>query len=99
MEYVHANCDGIVNLHPFNCMPGAIVNAILTKFQKDYDIPVLKVAYDGQEQSNELIRIEAFVHQCRERMESRTGLRPGRALDARSEHERRTAPAEAALSR
>ncbi|MCK5595942.1 MAG: CoA activase, partial [Candidatus Eisenbacteria sp.] len=63
MEYVHANCDGIVNLHPFNCMPGSIVNAILTRLQKDHDIPVLKVAYDGQEQSNELIRIEAFVHQ------------------------------------
>ena len=71
MEYIHANCDGIVNLHPFNCMPGAVVNALLTKVQKDENIPVLKIAYDGLEQSTEMIRIEAFVHQCRERMESR----------------------------
>jgi predicted CoA-substrate-specific enzyme activase len=98
MEYVHANCDGIVNLHPFNCMPGAIVNAILTRLQKDYDIPVLKVAYDGQEQSNELIRIEAFVHQCRERMVSRAGPRPRRGMDERVEDESRQAPAEAAVS-
>jgi len=71
MEYIHANCDGLVNLHPFNCMPGAVVNALLTKVQKDENIPVLKIAYDGLEQSTEMIRLEAFVHQCRERMESR----------------------------
>ncbi len=71
MEYVHANCDGLVNLHPFNCMPGAIVNALLTRLQKDWNVSVLKIAYDGTEQTNEMIRLEAFVHQCRERMESR----------------------------
>ena len=71
MEYVHDGCDGIVNLHPFNCMPGTIVNALLTKFQKDHDIPVLKVAYDGLEQSTEMVRIEAFMHQCRERLHAR----------------------------
>ncbi|MBE3135023.1 MAG: CoA activase, partial [Acidobacteria bacterium] len=71
MEYVEDGCDGIVNLHPFNCMPGTIVNALLTKFQKDWDIPVLKVAYDGLEQATEMVRIEAFMHQCRERFEAR----------------------------
>ena len=71
MEYVEAGCDGVVNLHPFNCMPGTIVNALLAKFQKDWDMPVLKVAYDGLEQATETIRIEAFMHQCRERLEAR----------------------------
>ena len=71
VEYVHDGCDGVVNLHPFNCMPGTIVNALLTKFQKDCDMPVLKVAYDGLEQSTEMVRIEAFMHQCRERFEAR----------------------------
>jgi len=71
VEYVEAGCDGIVNLLPFNCMPGTIVNALLTKFQKDWDIPVLKVAYDGLQQATETVRIEAFMHQCRERFESR----------------------------
>jgi len=97
MEYVHANCDGIVNLHPFNCMPGSIVNAILTRLQKDHDIPVLKVAYDGQEQSNELIRIEAFVHQCRERMEARTGHGPVGGRGKPSEREEHVARVDAAL--
>ncbi|HUU09670.1 MAG TPA: acyl-CoA dehydratase activase [Phycisphaerae bacterium] len=71
MEYVHDGCDGVVNLHPFNCMPGTIVNALLTKFQKEHDMPVLKVAYDGLEQATEMVRIEAFMHQCRERYEAR----------------------------
>ena len=71
MEYVHDGCDGIMNLHPFNCMPGTIVNALLTKFAKDHDMPVLKVAYDGLEQATEMIRLEAFMHQARERMLSR----------------------------
>ena len=71
VEYVHDGCDGVMNLHPFNCMPGTIVNALLTKFQKDHDMPVLKVAYDGLEQATESVRIEAFMHQCRERFEAR----------------------------
>jgi predicted CoA-substrate-specific enzyme activase len=71
MEYVEAGCDGIVNLLPFNCMPGTIVNALLTRFQKDWDIPVLKVAYDGLQQATEPVRVEAFMYQCRERFEAR----------------------------
>jgi len=94
MEYVHDECDGLVNVHPFNCMPGAIVNALLTKLQKDHDIPVLKAAYDGLEQATEMVRIEAFMHQCRERFEARlagkthgVGTGVGGALAAaRSEH-------------
>ena len=71
MEYVHDGCDGVINLHPFNCMPGTIVNALLTKFQKDHNMPVLKVAYDGLEQATEMVRIEAFMHQCGERFKAR----------------------------
>jgi predicted nucleotide-binding protein (sugar kinase/HSP70/actin superfamily) len=71
LEYVEAGCDGVVNLLPFNCMPGTIVNALLTRFQKDWDMPVLKVAYDGLLSATEAIRIEAFMHQCRERFEAR----------------------------
>jgi len=77
MEYVHDGCDGIMNLHPFNCMPGTIVNALLTKFSRDHDMPVLKVAYDGLEQSTEMIRLEAFMYQARERMLSRQSAMGG----------------------
>jgi predicted CoA-substrate-specific enzyme activase len=89
LEYVEADCDGVVNLHPFNCMPGTIVNALLTRFQKDFDMPVLKVAYDGLQQATEAVRVEAFMHQCRERLEARlkksgngAGLGIGGALAA-----------------
>jgi len=43
----------------------------MAKFQKDWDMPALKVAYDGLAQSTEMVRIEAFMHQCRERLEIR----------------------------
>ena len=71
VEYAHNRFDGIVNLHPFNCMPGTIVNALLTKFQADYDMPVLKIAYDGLQQSTEMLRLEAFMHQCRQKADTR----------------------------
>ena len=84
MEYVHDGCDGVMNLHPFNCMPGTIVNALLTKFAKDHDMPVLKVAYDGLEQATEMIRLEAFMYQARERMLSRQRAMGGSTATAAS---------------
>jgi predicted nucleotide-binding protein (sugar kinase/HSP70/actin superfamily) len=84
VEYAETGCDGVVNLHPFNCMPGTIVNALLTKFQKDWDMPVLKVAYDGLQSATETIRIEAFMHQCRERLEARLRSLDPEALDGRT---------------
>ena len=71
VECVEDGCDGVMNLHPFNCMPGTIVNALLTKFSKEHDMPVLKVAYDGLEQATAMVRLEAFMHQAAERLESR----------------------------
>lgn len=72
MEYVEEGFDGIANLFPFYCMPGTIVNAVLEKFQKDHaGIPCIKMAFDGQEETNEETRLEAFMHQTHQRMESR----------------------------
>ena len=74
-EYVEKGFDGIVNLLPFYCMPGTIVNAVMEKFQKDHEgIPCMKMAFDGQEETNEETRLEAFMHQAQQRMESRLGL-------------------------
>jgi len=64
VEYAHERFNGIVNLIPFNCMPGTIVNALLTSFQKDYDLPVLKLTFDGTEQGSSETRLAAFVHQA-----------------------------------
>ncbi|MDK1032897.1 MAG: CoA activase, partial [Planctomycetia bacterium] len=71
VEYMEEGCDGIVNLHPFNCMPGTIVNALLNEFQEQFNVPVLKIAYDGLEQATGMTRLEAFMYQCRQRTEAR----------------------------
>ena len=47
------------------------MNAVLEKLQRDHDIPLLKLTFDGQEETNEETRLEAFMHQAYQRMESR----------------------------
>lgn len=72
VEYIEENFDGIVNIIPFHCMPGTTVNAVLEKFQRDHGgIPCLKLTFDGQEETNEETRIEAFMHQTHQGMESK----------------------------
>ncbi len=72
VEYVHHGFDGVINVAPFGCMPGSLVDGLLEKFRRDYHgIPVLKVAYDGVEQPGEETLLDAFVHQARQRMEAR----------------------------
>jgi len=65
VEYAHHGFDGVVNVVPFNCMPGTIVEALLERFRRFHpDTPVLKMAYDGLQQLGEDTRIEAFVYQA-----------------------------------
>ncbi|MFH1034371.1 MAG: hypothetical protein V1806_07680, partial [Pseudomonadota bacterium] len=55
---------GVVNVIPFTCMPGTIVNALMKRFREDHgNLPFLPMAMDGQEQSGSRIRLEAFMHQ------------------------------------
>jgi predicted nucleotide-binding protein (sugar kinase/HSP70/actin superfamily) len=72
VEYIEDDCDGIINIIPFHCMPGTAVNAVLEKLQRDHsDVPLLKLTFDGQEETNEETRLEAFMHQAYQKMESR----------------------------
>jgi predicted nucleotide-binding protein (sugar kinase/HSP70/actin superfamily) len=65
VEYAQHGCHGIVNVIPFNCMPGTIVNTLLCRFARDYPhLPILKMVYDGTRQSGDHTRIEAFMHQA-----------------------------------
>jgi predicted nucleotide-binding protein (sugar kinase/HSP70/actin superfamily) len=76
VEYIEADYDGIINIIPFHCMPGTAVNAVLEKLQRDHhEIPLLKLTFDGQEETNEETRLEAFMHQAYQRMESRQNSR------------------------
>jgi len=69
VEYVHHGLNGIVNVAPFGCMPGAIVNGLLERFRREHGaIPVLTMEYDGQGRAAERTKLEAFVHQCRQQM-------------------------------
>ena len=67
VEYAHHGFHGVVNLSPFNCLPGMIVNALLHRFSDhNPSVPVLRMVYDGSLQTSEQIRTEAFMHQARQ---------------------------------
>jgi len=68
-DYVNRGISGIVNVMPFTCMPGTVVSAVMNRFRKDHgNVPVLNMAYDGVSQATSMVRLEAFVHQCRQFM-------------------------------
>jgi hypothetical protein len=48
-------------------MPGTIVSTLLKRYQEENNnIPILNMTYDGQEQTNTLTRLEAFMYQAKE---------------------------------
>jgi len=67
VEYAEHGFAGVVNVSPFNCIPGTIVNALLRKFEADHhNLPCLRLQYDGHESSGEDLHIEAFMHRARQ---------------------------------
>jgi len=67
VEYAHNGFSGVVNVSPFNCLPGMVVNALLHGFTEHHpDVPVLRMVYDGSLQTSEQVRMEAFMHQARQ---------------------------------
>lgn len=74
VDYVINGVSGLVNIMPFTCMPGTIVNAVLKRFREDYEsIPFLNMACDGQESTNTRSRLEAFMYQVGQFRRRRTG--------------------------
>ncbi|MHC4712771.1 MAG: acyl-CoA dehydratase activase [Planctomycetota bacterium] len=77
VEFFGEGGAGIVNVMPFTCMPGTISATILQKFREDHDLmPVISIAYDGQEDATLETRLEAFAHQARqyhERLAAKAG--------------------------
>ncbi len=67
IDFAKRGASGIVNIMPFTCMPGTIVSTLLKRYQEENsNIPILNMAYDGQEQTNTLTRLEAFMFQAKE---------------------------------
>jgi predicted CoA-substrate-specific enzyme activase len=72
IDYFQRGAAGVVNTLPFNCMPGTIVTGISKRVQERCDgIPWLNLAYEGLENKNEEIRLEAFLLQVSQFDESR----------------------------
>jgi predicted nucleotide-binding protein (sugar kinase/HSP70/actin superfamily) len=66
IDFAKRGASGVVNIMPFTCMPGTIVSTLLKRYQEENNnIPILNMAYDGQEQTNTLTRLEAFMYQAR----------------------------------
>ena len=71
-DFVRKGAAGLVNIMPFSCMPGTVVNSLFKRFREEHDnIPFLNLAYDGQEQSHTRTRLEAFMYQVRQFRERR----------------------------
>jgi predicted nucleotide-binding protein (sugar kinase/HSP70/actin superfamily) len=67
IDFAKRGASGVVNIMPFTCMPGTIVSTILKRYREENNnIPILNMAYDGQEQTNTLTRLEAFMYQAKE---------------------------------
>ena len=59
--------SGAVNIFPFTCLPGTIVTAISKRLRREHrDLLWLNLAFDGQEDTDNGTRLEAFMHQVRE---------------------------------
>jgi len=65
VDFYRSGLSGVINVMPFTCMPGNVVNSVLKRVKEDCEnIPVLTIAYDGLDMTNNSLRLEAFVHQC-----------------------------------
>ena len=71
IDFADKGVSGIVNAMPFTCMPGTISGAIMRLVQKNHNVPVMNVAYDGQGATNVLTRLEAFMYQVKEQFQSK----------------------------
>ena len=64
IDFINKGVCGIVNVGPFTCMPGTIVNALLKRIREKHDqIPVMSVYFDGQGETSVHNRLEAFMYQ------------------------------------
>ncbi|MEJ2671154.1 MAG: acyl-CoA dehydratase activase [Deltaproteobacteria bacterium] len=71
-DFVRKGACGLVNIMPFTCMPGTVVNSLFKRFREHHDnIPFLNLAYDGQEQTHTRTRLEAFMYQVRQYQDRR----------------------------
>jgi predicted nucleotide-binding protein (sugar kinase/HSP70/actin superfamily) len=82
IDFVNHGASGIINVMPFTCMPGTVVQGVMKRVRQDLDnVPFLTMAYDGLEQTNTLTRLEAFMYQAIQYRQAR-GAREGQPAGA-----------------
>ncbi|MCK4807097.1 MAG: hypothetical protein KAT09_05605, partial [Candidatus Aegiribacteria sp.] len=68
-----AAIDGAINIFPFTCLPGTVVTAISKKIRKEHrNLPWLNLAFDGQEDTDNEARLQAFMYQVRQNFRVRS---------------------------
>jgi predicted nucleotide-binding protein (sugar kinase/HSP70/actin superfamily) len=71
-DFAARRLDGIVNVIPFNCMPGNTVVMLSQAFRREHDnIPFLNLDYDGFVDASRDAKISSFISQVRERRAAR----------------------------
>ncbi len=68
VDWIKKGAHGIINVLPFTCIPGNIVDAASKRIREEYRIPWLNLAFDGLEQETTETRLEAFMYQTRQYM-------------------------------
>ena len=59
--------SGVANILPFTCMPGTLVTAVSEMYRRNNNnIPLINMAYDGQDTVTQETRLQAFAHQVKE---------------------------------
>jgi predicted nucleotide-binding protein (sugar kinase/HSP70/actin superfamily) len=65
IDMCEKGCVGVVNAHPFGCMPGTISAALLREIGKRFGAPMVSVPYDGTQSPTTRLTLEAFAEQAK----------------------------------
>ncbi len=66
IRYAKEGYDGVIMLRPFTCTPEAIIEPIVERISRDYNIPVLSLSIDESTlETHFQTRIESFVDMLR----------------------------------
>jgi predicted nucleotide-binding protein (sugar kinase/HSP70/actin superfamily) len=72
LDLIHHGADGILNVVGFQCALYTVMSAVLKKLCVDHDsLPNLTLFFDFQEKIHHRNRLEAFMHQVKQRHASR----------------------------
>jgi predicted nucleotide-binding protein (sugar kinase/HSP70/actin superfamily) len=62
IHFAKTGVDGVIHIFPFTCMPELVAQTILTKVQRDLDLPILTLIIDEHTAPGGVeTRLEAFV--------------------------------------